>query len=348
MERGIRMSTFSTIACPAQPSGVKRTVIALGWFAVVVSTVAGSALACWGTRYQLFEGCWAPSTLENIGVAALRLSPAAILAFFALLAIRWPRVGGTLHALAGCGILMLLFIAFSQAGYLQDPNKPLISAALVVPMLGLVLIILGPTYAKGRPNPRWLAAVLVAGVPIATSLVSALEPAWRIWHRYDDGNMAAHRVQGNGVDLIWAPAGPGWPQSGDQQFKEAEKIAAHLTADGLSVADSPQNIWRLPKVDEVVRSLTRDGKNAGGQWDPQSGRATYRAAPDKESPLWHVRSPVIDWWTSTPDPVRPDGNVVFIVSYRGAVTKTYAIFARPTLGFRAVKERPPEKTHHDR
>jgi hypothetical protein len=144
------------------------------------------------------------------------------------------------------------------------------------------------------------------------------------------------------VDLVWAPAGPGWPKEGNGDLDEAEKTAARLTEDGLSLADLPQNIWRLPTVDEVVRSLTRNGQNAGGEWDPKLRRATYRVEPDKESPLWRVRSPVVFWWTSPrlqPDPEKPGYYASFIVSYRGDVLITRADIPESDRGFRAVKAR---------
>jgi len=39
--------------------------------------------------------------------------------------------------------------------------------------------------------------------------------------------------------------------------------------------------------------------NAGGEWDEASHQATYRAWPDKESPLWNPHSQIIYWWTAT-------------------------------------------------
>jgi hypothetical protein len=82
---------------------------------------------------------------------------------------------------------------------------------------------------------------------------------------------------------------------------------AHLTADGKALKDSPQGVWRLPTVDEAVRSLVFRGKNAGGTWDEVRRHAQYQTMPDKDSPLWKVHSQVIYWWTSTEvDPVRAD------------------------------------------
>ena len=126
-------------------------------------------------------------------------------------------------------------------------------------------------------------------------------------------------------------------EKGEATLEEAEKFISRLTEDGLSLADSPQNIWRLPTVDEAVRSLTQDGQNAGGEWNPELGQARYRVSPDKESPLWRVHSSVVYWWTSSRDPERPDGHVSYIISYRGGVLKHRTFFSSSDLGFRAVK-----------
>jgi len=106
------------------------------------------------------------------------------------------------------------------------------------------------------------------------------------------------RVEGNGVTLLWAPEGPGWP-SHYASWWEAERACAYLTVDGHSLAVQPQNIWRLPTIEEAVRSMVYRGRNAGGVWDPVRRRAQYRVMPDKDSPLWKAHSQVIYWWTDS-------------------------------------------------
>ena len=71
-------------------------------------------------------------------------------------------------------------------------------------------------------------------------------------------------------------------------WDEAVRRCQFLTEGGRELADVPQNIWRLPSVEEAVRSMSRHGINSGGVWEAQ--RATYRVRPDKESPLWNVHS----------------------------------------------------------
>ena len=88
-----------------------------------------------------------------------------------------------------------------------------------------------------------------------------------------DGFLQARLVHGNGVDLIWAPDGPGWPRAGGNWY-DAQQVCQYLGEDGLTPAPAPQHIWRLPTVDEAVRSMARHGQNSGGVWDAETAEAT--------------------------------------------------------------------------
>jgi len=74
-------------------------------------------------------------------------------------------------------------------------------------------------------------------------------------------------------------------------FASQEKIAQtnlcrYLGADGTTLMDTPQDIWRMPTTDEVVRSLVRHGENAGCVWHGEiRTQALCDIQPDKESPL---------------------------------------------------------------
>lgn len=67
----------------------------------------------------------------------------------------------------------------------------------------------------------------------------------------------------------------------------------------MSLANTPQNIWRLPTVAEAVQSMMRNGRSSHGVWDAETAQASYAITADKESPLWDVYSQVIYWWTAT-------------------------------------------------
>ena len=63
-------------------------------------------------------------------------------------------------------------------------------------------------------------------------------------------------------------------------------LCRYLSRDGLSLAEEPQNIWRMPTNDEIVRSLVRAGETAGCSWDGQSSKAECHVQPNKDTPLW--------------------------------------------------------------
>jgi hypothetical protein len=146
-----------------------------------------------------------------------------------------------------------------------------------------------------------------------------------------------HLVQGNGIELTWVPDGPGWPREG-VTWHEAVRRCRYLTPDGLDLADTPQDVWRLPTAEELVRSSCRHGRNAGGEWDAESGKARFQITPDKESPLWDVHSMIIYWWTST----EVDSDRALRISYNGHVMPLPKKVGYGYLGFRAVKR--PERS----
>jgi len=65
------------------------------------------------------------------------------------------------------------------------------------------------------------------------------------------------------VELNWAHAGPGWPDEGGDWFK-AQQVCSNLSEDSIPVESTPEYIWRLPTVDEAVRSMALHGQNSGG------------------------------------------------------------------------------------
>jgi hypothetical protein len=245
------------------------------------------------------------------------LSPMLIFMGVTLISIYWPRVGGGLHA-----IVALFAVWFFQA--FTNP----VMFLLITPLIGL-----GALYWYGRPQPRKLAVSLAVGLPILTLIISGIEPVLRVSQRIDDSNLQARLVHGNGVNLVWAPDGPGWPRTG-ANWHEAQRVCQSLNDDGLTLAPSPQDIWRLPTVDDAVRSMARHGQNSSGVWDADIAQATYKTTPDKESPLWNVYSQVIYWWTATD----VDDGKAYIIVYDGKVWPRSKQFGPAYLGFRCVKQ----------
>jgi hypothetical protein len=198
---------------------------------------------------------------------------------------------------------------------------------LLIPLIGI-----GALYWFGRPQPQKIAAALVVGLPMMTLIIAGIKPALRVSQRIDDGNIQARLVQGNDLDLIWAPAGPGWPNAGGT-WHEAQQVCQQLGENGLTITPVQKNIWRLPSVDEAVRSLARHEKNSEGVWDPETAKASYKTTPDKESPLWNPHSQVIYWWTAT----EIDEERAYIIVYDGKVWPRTKNISPDYLGFRCVK-----------
>lgn len=288
-----------------------------GWIAVGFSIVITCFWAFWGIIENFHEGWYYESWLSNVGLMFLQyLSPMLIFMGVTLISIYWPRIGGGLH------VVVALFAVW----FFQAFSNPVIFL-LIAPLVGL-----GVLYWYGRPQPRKLAFSLAVGLPILILIISGTEPVIRVSQRIDDGNLQARLVNGNKVNLVWAPDGPGWPHTGSN-WHEARQVCQYLSEDGLILAPEPQHIWRLPTVDEAVRFMARHGQNSGGVWDAESAQAAYKTTPDKESPLWNVHSQVIYWWTST----ETNEEQAYIIVYDGKVWPRTKQFSAEYLGFRCVK-----------
>jgi hypothetical protein len=290
----------------------------VGWIAVGLSIIINCFWALWGVLETFHEGWYYESLLSNLGLALVQyLSPMLIFIGAALVSLFWPRLGGGLHAI----------LTSLAAGFLGAFTNPAM-VILILPLLGI-----GALYWFGRPQPHKVAVWLVAGLPILTLIIFGIEPVVRVSQRVDDGNLQARLVYGNGADLVWAPDGPGWPRAGGN-WQTAQHTCQHLGEDGLTLASTPQHIWRLPTVDEAVRSSARHGQNSGGVWDAETAQVTYKTRPDKESSLWNTHSQVIYWWTAT----EIDEKRAYIIVYDGKVWPRSKSFGPTYLGFRCVRQ----------
>jgi hypothetical protein len=293
---------------------VSRT---LGWIAVGISTAIASVWAFWGILENFHEGWYYQSLLQNISLAFIQyLSIPVILVLLTLIAIRWRRIGSSILFLAAIGLGVFFGL------------ENLATLALIIPPV----IILGFLFWFGRPEPKKYAYIIPVVIPAIIILSLGIPNLIKVSHRLNDGDFGARLVEGNGVELIWAPQGPGWPGYG-VSWDEAENICLYLSKDGMAVADTPQNIWRLPTVEEAVSSMTRHGANAGGIWDPEIERATYEIEPDKETPLWNPHSPIIYYWTSA----ELNEQKAYMIVYNGQVQPRNKT-GMGSLGFRAVKD----------
>jgi hypothetical protein len=294
----------------------------VGWVGVLLITAASSWFAFWGVIEAFHEGWCKPTLGMRLIQLAAYLSPATVLCALAALGLRWPHIGATLFVLVGSAIAALIVADGASFGL------------FLTMIITAVPIFVGLLFLVGRPRPKWAAYAGSVAIPLLIMIGFGVEPVVRVSTRFNDGNLRARLVEGNGVTLLWAPAGPGWARNGLVSWDEAVQRARHLNEEGTALADQPQDIWHLPNREEVVRSLTRSGRNAGGTWDPQSERPSYVRLPDKESPLWDPYAPLIYLWTNEED----SRDRAWIVVYHGGVFTKPKAAGWSSLGFRAVRD----------
>jgi hypothetical protein len=312
-----------------------RKVVTLGWIAVGLATFVSGLWAFWGVYESFHEGWYFKSFSQNLTLAVKYLAIMLVSMALAVIALRWPRTGGSLYQLFGVGFCVWILM-----------TRKVLSPNVVLGWLPTLLPVLLPgiLFWKGRPTPVRLAYKISVLLPLLVAAGFAIEPMTRIAGRIDDGNRGLRIVQGNGVKLVWAPEGPGWPNPDPRDriwvtqwrgptWEEAQKVCRYLTADGTAIANTPQDIWRLPTVEEAVRSMTRHRTNCGGVWDPVSARASYITKPDKESPLWDPYSPVIYWWTSS----QQSSSQAYSIDFSGTIYSRNEESNLGSQGFRAVR-----------
>lgn len=198
--------------------------------------------------------------------------------------------------------------------------------------------------------------------------------------RVDDGDRGARLIEGNGVTLIWAPKGPGWnwtqPWDGHLSWDhlalygvppigfgdkpgyenrhatmkdmETTGLCRYLSEDGMTLMVEPQDIWRMPTTDEIVRSLVRGSENAGctlrqaqgGTWDGESGSTTCKRQPNKETPLWAPDEEPIYYWSADEYDEEEAWYVPFTGGgrYGGVISYQPKDWGNPRHGYRCVRE----------
>jgi hypothetical protein len=299
---------------------MKKLKQVTGWIGVAITVIISSTWAYWGTIENFHEGWYATSIWENIVMLLFQyLSFTIIFMSLALVILRWKRVGLILHAIVG------VFCIF----FFKGANFSVLGLLIILPF-----ILIGLLYYYGEPKPKKWAYLVIITIPLVIIILIAIPKIIMVSSRIDDGNLGTRIVAGNDITLVWAPRGPGWPEEGTS-WEEANEICRYLSEDGTVILPEEQNIWRLPTVDEAVRSMQLHGENAGGIWNPVEESAEYRVIPDKESPLWDVHSKVIYYWTS--ETSATDQNSAYIIVYDGGVYDKLKTSGQDYLSFRAVK-----------
>jgi hypothetical protein len=300
------------------PEHSKYSVV-VGWIAIFLTTTIASLCAYWGSIENFHEGWYYHELWRNLALMLVQYLSWMFIFMIAGLVAIWNRIFGLiLHALLAAGALWLF-------GF----RSPTATVWIIVPVL-----ILGSIYYYGRPTPiKWARRCLIT-IPLLTAAVSGAFPGWRVLTRPESVDYSARQITGsNGVSLIWAPAGPGWPGKG-LSWQGAQERCKFLDADGSTLSPEPVGVWRLPTIDEAVRSMIWRGQNAGGEWDDQTSQARYRVTPDKEAPLWDRYSQIIYWWTAS----EQSTDRAYRIAYNGYVSSTPKNARWGYLGYRCVKD----------
>lgn len=295
---------------------LKRQKIII-WIAIFTSAVFANLWAYWGINENFHEGWYFVSFWDNVLLmfGQYLLMPIGFM-LLAAISIKWNKIGSLAHLLLAVG--SYFFFGKLKAGFFL----------VAIPLVSLSIL-----YWFGKLERRKLAYFLAIGFPLIQIFGIGTYHSIRISNRYNDDNFESRLIEGNGIKLIWAPQGPGWPDNGTSWY-DAKDICSHLNSDGTMIQNDELNIWRLPAVDEAVRSSVCHGKNAGGVWDNISRKSTYNHQPDKESPLWNIHLKTIYWWTST----EVNETNAYIIVYNGGVWSRKKTQKTGYLNFRAVKE----------
>ncbi len=295
-----------------------RMRIFVGWMAVLVTVFFTNFWTYWGIIENFHEGWYSESLIENLSMLFLQyLLFSIVFIMLAVLSIKKPKFGLGLHI--GLGIFL--------AWFFRGASFSVIGLLIVLPILSLGLM-----YFYGRPEPRKWAYRLIIILPLVIILIVTPIKIYQLSQRVNDGDFGMRLVEGNGVSLLWAPRGPGWPD-GSVSYYEALERCKYLSEDGTTLMQEEQNIWRLPTVDETVRSMMIHNKNAGGRWDPGTEKAYYEITPDKETPIWDSHSRIIYYWVQS----ESDSDKAYIIVYDGGVFERYKDRKYGYLSFRAVK-----------
>ncbi len=335
-----------------------------GYVATSLLVLVTTLWVFWGVSEMFYEGWW--------GAWYNRLPylvPGIVCLLITFLTLAWPRAGGWLLIAIGGG-----FTAWWWGMAALRHNLTWRRALGQLPVSGL-LVLVGLLFLRHAalrrreqraPDVRWWQRnrryLIALGIPLLVALGITAVSLPTVLSRVDDGRRDSRLVAGNGVTLVWAPAGPGWnwqqswggyPAWSDIALYGAEPVGVdkelqtdatsedmartglcrYLSSDGTTLLDTPQDIWRLPTTDELVRSPVRHGDNAGCVWNGELGRADCAVRPDKETPLWATDAAPIYYWTAD----EFDRQNAYFVSYNGRVGVQPKSWGNSRHGYRCVR-----------
>jgi hypothetical protein len=354
-----------------------------GWIATGLLTLVASLWTLWSMAELYYEAWWAPWSGR-----LPYLVPGAVCLVFLLVALTWPLIGGWLIISVGGAFTVWWWgMAVASGRFSLEAALSMFPVSGMLVIIG-VLFLFEHRYRRRRaalgwtPSKQWLRRnlryVIAIGLPFLVGVAVSVFYLPILMTRLDDGERGARQITGNGVELIWAPEGPGWsrglapdqpfsnsqnsgnpnlswnqlalygiapvgfevkPQVSDRDARGEDMVAyglcRYLSADGVRLMAEPQDIWRMPTVDEIVRSLVRHGENAGCEWDGVSSSATCEILPDKETPLWAPNWSPIYYWAAD----EFDEHEAYYVAYNGnGIAYQPKSWGNPRHGHRCVRE----------
>ena len=277
--------------------------------------------AYWGAYENFHEGWYARSLLANLQMFIFQyLIFTIIFIALGLISIKWSKIGLVLHCLLA--VISVFFFA--------GANKILLFMLIALP-----LVVMGLLYYYGEIKHKKRAYLIIIVLPLIIVSAISIQQGIKVSQRLYDNDTNIKVIKSTNSVLAWAPRGVGWPKQ-TVSWQEATEICKYLAEDGTTVMDEPQNIWRLPTLQEAVSSMMLHGENAGGVLNSETNTATYLKIPDKESPLWDIYSPIIYYWTSNTS--KDNSKKAYIIVYNGKIQARKKTSKQDYLGFRAVKD----------
>jgi hypothetical protein len=186
-----------------------------GYIAIGMLILSTTLWTFWSVGEMYYEGWWGKWTNR-----LPYLVPACVCWIFTFISLTWPRLGGWIIIIVGGGFTIWRWLRQAQLGLLTLKWAfgffP-ISGLLI--LIGLLFLFDGHYRHKrnlieSTPSKHWahrnLRYIIAYTPPLITTIaVTALFVPF-LCSRYNDGNRDARLIQGKGISLIWAPAGPGW------------------------------------------------------------------------------------------------------------------------------------------
>jgi hypothetical protein len=169
----------------------------------------------WGIGEMSYEGWWGAWTNR-----VPYFVPMLICWIFAFTSLTWSRLVGWMIIIIGGAFSTWRWVRQAQLGVLTlDWMLSWFPISGIFVLIGLLFFLDGRFRRKQRvanwqPSQLWwrrnlnYLIVFIPSILVAIGVSILFIPI--INSRYDDGNWGAWLIQGNGVVLIWVPAGPGW------------------------------------------------------------------------------------------------------------------------------------------